>query len=89
MNTSKHDKSIKELFRGKCWSYLHDNFHKFTDDNKIKVALALVCKDLDKDISNGNETKIIIVRDSGKVAEPPKEEANVIGRELSFNGKAK
>lgn len=86
MNTPKHEKSIKELFRGKCWSYLNDNFPKFTTDNKIKIALALVCKDLDKDIGNGQETKIIIIRDS-----EVKKEIDItpgalnVGREISFN----
>ena len=84
MNTPKHQKSIKEVFRRKCWSYLNDNFHKFTDDNKIKVALALVCKDLEKDQNNGVETKIIIIRDANKpaVIEEKKVES---GRTISFN----
>ena len=74
MNTPKEQKSIKQLFRGKCWSYLNDNFHKFTDDNKIKVALALVCKDMEKENQVG-ETKIIIIRDGQK--EVPKSEVPV------------
>lgn len=85
MNTPKHEKSVKELFRGKCWSYLNDNFPKFTTDNKIKIALALVCKDLDKDIGNGLETKIIIVRDGQKVAEHEIKKEENVGREISFN----
>lgn len=83
MNTPKHEKSIKELFRGKCWSYLNDNFPKFTTDNKIKIALALVCKDLDKDIGNGSETKIIIVREN--IAEHTIKKEKNVGREISFN----
>ncbi len=43
---SKSEKTIKELFVGNCWSYLHDNFHKFNETNKIKIALELCKKSL-------------------------------------------
>ena len=47
MNTlSKRDKTLKEIFIGNCWKYLHDNFHKFNETNKIKIALALAQKDM-------------------------------------------
>jgi hypothetical protein len=46
MNTTKQEKAIKELFVGKCWEYLNDNFHKFTEANKIKIALTLATKDI-------------------------------------------
>ena len=46
MNTTKHEKSIKELFIGECWEYLRNNFHKFNEANKIKVALTLAQKDI-------------------------------------------
>lgn len=81
MNTPKHEKSIKELFRKKCWSYLNDNFYKFKEDNRIKVALALVCKDMEKENPIG-ETRIIIVRPD---LIEPKKESNLIpetGREI-------
>lgn len=46
MNTTKQEKAIKELFIGECWSYLRDNFHKFNETNKIKIALTLAQKDI-------------------------------------------
>jgi len=46
MNTTKSEKTIKELFIGNCWEYLRDNFHKFNETNKIKIALELCKKDL-------------------------------------------
>lgn len=46
MNTDKHEKSVKALFVGKCWTYLSDNFQKFSETNKIKIALELSKKDL-------------------------------------------
>lgn len=48
--TTKREKSIKELFIGNCWKYLHDNFHKFNQANQIKVALELVKKDIPQQI---------------------------------------
>ena len=50
MNTTKREKTIKELFLGKCWAYLDDNFHKFSEENKIKIALALTTKDLPQEM---------------------------------------
>jgi hypothetical protein len=44
------EKTIKELFIGTCWSYLSDNFHKFTEANRIKIALTLAQKDLPQEI---------------------------------------
>jgi hypothetical protein len=46
MNTTKHEKSIKELFVGECWEYLRENFRKFNETNKIKIALELCKKDI-------------------------------------------
>ena len=46
MNTTNQEKSVKELLVGKTWGYLNDNFHKFSEANKIKIALALCVKDL-------------------------------------------
>ena len=50
MNTTKREKTIKELFMGECWEYLRNNFHKFNETNKIKVALTLVQKDIPQKI---------------------------------------
>ena len=46
MNTTIAEKTVKEIVVGKCWIYLNDNFHKFTEANKLKVALALSQKDM-------------------------------------------
>ena len=45
MNTSPQEKTIKEIFVGTCWEYLRDNFHKFSETNRIKIALELCKKD--------------------------------------------
>lgn len=48
--TTNYEKSLKELLIHKSWQYLHDNFHKFTETNKIKIALELCKKDLPNQI---------------------------------------
>ena len=65
MNITKREKTIKELLLGKCWSYLHDNFHKFNEDNQIKIALTLAQKDLPTEVTGDGlgHTQVIIIRD--------------------------
>lgn len=48
---TKREKNIKELFIGKCWTFLHDNFHKFSLPNQIKVALELAKKDIPQEVT--------------------------------------
>lgn len=45
-NTLKGSRTIKELVVENCWQYLYENFHKFSETNKIKIALELSKKDL-------------------------------------------
>ena len=65
MNTTLREKTLKELVLGKCWNYINDNFHKFTEPNKIKIALALLQKSMptivEGDVANG-PTQIVVVR---------------------------
>lgn len=53
IHTRRGEKTIKELFIGECWEYLRNNFQKFSEANKIKIALTLAQKDLPQQI-NGN-----------------------------------
>jgi hypothetical protein len=67
MNTTKHEKTIKELFIGECWEYLRKNFRKFNQTNKIKIALELCKKDIPQEIvGDGIQKEIIIIRDGNK-----------------------
>jgi hypothetical protein len=52
-NPNKGDRTIKELVVENCWQYLHENFHKFTETNKIKVALELCKKDQPTKVEGG------------------------------------
>jgi hypothetical protein len=45
----KYDEKIaKENIIQKSYTYLNDNFHKFNDVNKIKIALQIITRDLQK-----------------------------------------
>ena len=46
MNTTYEEKKAKKELIEKGWEYLNDNFHKFKQCNKIKIALALCLKDM-------------------------------------------
>ena len=82
MNTSKSEKSIKELFIGKCWVYLNDNFHKFTETNKIKVALELCKKDVAVDLNIATPNIKIVWEADGKTTEiTPQPVAGMDGQE--------
>jgi predicted metallopeptidase len=72
MNTGPKEKSLKQLFVGKCWEYLNDNFHKFTETNKIKIALELCKKDIPTEISGSLEgvgTQIHITKVTNNLTE--------------------
>ena len=43
---TKAEKTKRELLVGKSWEFLNDNFHKFNEDNKIKIALELCKKNM-------------------------------------------
>ena len=43
MNNHETNQATKSLV-DKCRIYLDDNFHKFTEENRIKIALSLVNK---------------------------------------------
>ncbi|GEM_PF-6134113 len=59
MNTTQREKTVKELLLGKTWDYLNDNFHKFKQPIKIKIALALVQKDMPQEISGISQQVIL------------------------------
>jgi hypothetical protein len=63
MNTSRTEKTIKEIFLGTCWEYLRDNFHKFSEANKIKIALTLAQKDVPQEMKGDwNVTQMPVVK---------------------------
>ena len=51
MNITGREKDVKNIVVGKCWDYLNDNFHKFSDGNKLKVALELCKKNMPQEMT--------------------------------------
>lgn len=72
MNTTHEEKRNKKLLLKKGWEYLNDNFHKFSEDNKIRIALELVKKDMPTIIEgelNQNITQMPVIDKDGKPME--------------------
>jgi len=60
---TKEEKQARKELLNKCYSYLCDNFHKFNETNKIRIALELVKKSMPSDINlGGQENSPIIVK---------------------------
>jgi hypothetical protein len=63
-NITSTESYRKAQVLGKCWEYLLDNFHKFSEDNKIKVSISLVTKDMPTVIEGDvkGPQQIVIIR---------------------------
>jgi len=60
------EKSKRNLLIGKTWEYLCDNFHKFNEENRIRIALEL-CKKNMPTILEGDMTNKIILMPTVKI----------------------
>ena len=86
----KHGKSLR-LQQNKlyltCHKYLNDNFHKFSEANKIKISLTLGGKmapsTMPEGSSGGGHTKIIIIRDGEKHDAGSGVEVKSVSRQIS------
>jgi len=55
-----------------AWEWVHDNFHKLSEPNKIKVSLAIISKDMPNKVEgevNAKVTMMPTVRIDGKPLE--------------------
>ena len=60
---------IKSKVIQNSWNYIFDNFHKFTEANKIKVVLAIIAKDMPSKLEGEGfkgETKVVVMIDNAK-----------------------
>jgi len=79
MNTSGEDKQCKLRVIEKCWGYLYENFHKFNNVNKIRVALALCTKDIPQELKGeGIDRQIIIIRNDNLTKEQTADTRNLL-----------
>ncbi len=62
---SQDNSEVKTRVIRKMWSYIDQNFHKFTEQNKVKVALALAQKDMPTQLDGKvSETIINVIKAS-------------------------
>jgi len=50
MNTTFEEKKATRDLVDKCKIYLNDNFHKFSQYNKIKISLAILARALPNEV---------------------------------------
>ena len=65
---TREEKQARDILIDKSYSYLNDNFHKFTETNKIRVALEIIKKAMPTQLEHSgaitfNEMKTIIVHE--------------------------
>jgi hypothetical protein len=79
MNTSGEDKLCKVRVIEKCWGYLYENFHKFNQANKLRVALSLCTKDIPQELKGeGIDRQIIIIRNDNLTKEQTADTRNLL-----------
>lgn len=89
-NSLKQTKSVESLdvrtrVIRKMWEYIDMNFHKFSDNNKVKVSLALAQKDMPTQLDGKVSETIINIIKAQTIEEKPKETIVENGRRLSVN----
>ncbi len=50
--------STKKRVIENSWNYILENFHKFNEHNKIKIALAVIGKDMPTKLEGELETRV-------------------------------
>ena len=65
--------SMRTALVNRSWQYLFENFHKFNEFNKIKVALEIIKRDMPTKLEGavGGDTKIFVVRDKKEIVGNP------------------
>jgi len=61
---------VREKVIENCWHYLYDNFHKLSDSNKIKVALAISTKNIPQKVEGMNQSQVVVMNDIIKNESP-------------------
>jgi len=52
-----NEKKSRNLLIGKSYEYLNDNFHKFKENNRIKVALEIIKKSMPTQLEHSGDIK--------------------------------
>lgn len=57
MNTTREEKKATDALLAKSAVYLNDNFHKFSQSNKIRIALELIKRKMPTQLEHSGEVK--------------------------------
>lgn len=52
---TREEQQVKKQLLGKCYNYLNDNFHKFKEASKIKIAVDLIKRDMPTSLEHSGE----------------------------------
>jgi hypothetical protein len=85
LQTKSDNLDVKTRVIHKMWEYIDQNFHKFSDNNKVKVCLALAQKDMPTQLDGKVSETIINIIKAGIPEDKPKESIAENGRRLSIN----
>lgn len=82
---SNRERLLQRKVIDKCWHYLNANFHNFTEQNKIRIIIALCSKDMPQEIQGSLTQKIVevaTIRKEVPSGEPGQEPTNRIAEYL-------
>ena len=85
IQTKSENLDVRTRVIHKMWEYIDQNFHKFSDNNKVKVSLALAQKDMPTQLDGKVSETIINIIKAQTSEEKPKESIVENGRRLSIN----
>lgn len=57
---TNEERKARSLVIGKSWEYLNNNFHKFSEEHRIRVALDLAKADLKRDQKHSGQINLVI-----------------------------
>lgn len=66
---TQRERTVKQLVLDTCWEYLQSNFSKFSDANKLKVAMALCQKTIPQEVT-GMSQQIVVMNEIKKGNDP-------------------
>ena len=55
---SNRERLLKDKVIDKCWAYLNANFDNFSDNNKLKILIALCTKSIPQEVNGEISHKV-------------------------------
>ena len=64
------DRDKKNQVLTKCWAFLYQDFHKFSQANQIKIALALCQKTIPQQVEGMDMKQIVVMGEIKRGGDP-------------------